>query len=406
MSPAETKMGRGHKPDYMLALLVFILLALGLIMIYSISPVLSYNLLGSTSRNYYFYGQLGNIAIGLVFWVAAAAIPYKAWKNWAPLLLLVAIVALVGLMIPGLSFSKNGATRWLRLGPASFQPAELLKLALILYVAAWLERRGTQIRDFWEGLFPFSLMLIGASFVVVVLQRDMGTAMVMAAAAVGMFYAAGVRLTHLTALLSTGLVLGWVAIVTFPHRLSRLTTFLHPASDPSGQGYHISQALIAIGSGGVLGVGLGRSIQIYGYLPEAANDSIFAVIAEEFGLIGSLVIITLFGLLVYRGFKIAKAAPDVFSRMVATGISLWLLFQALINIAAMLSLLPLTGIPLPFISYGGTSMVFSLVGVGILLNISKYTVKEVKDAHSSVRRGNGWSYIANSGNGRRVKVAR
>lgn len=398
--------GRGHQPDYILALLTFILLAIGLIMMYSISPVLSYNLLHSTSRNYYFFGQLENIAAALLFFAISYAIPYSTWKRYAVPLIGVACLALFCLLIPSLSFATNGATRWLKLGPFSFQPAELLKLAFILYLAAWLERRGAYVRDFWEGLLPFGLMLLGASIVVVLFQRDMGTAMVLAGAVMGMFYASGAKWRHVATLMAAGLGGGWLAIITFPHRLSRLTTFLDPSKDPTGAGYHISQALIAVGSGGLLGVGLGRSISIYGYLPEAPNDSIFAVIAEEFGLIGSLIIIGLFGCLVYRGLKIAKDAPDSFSRLVAVGISLWLMFQALINVAAMLSLLPLTGIPLPFISYGGSSLVFTMIGAGILLNISKYTVREVKDAHSSQRRRDGWSYIANSGDRRRVKVAR
>jgi cell division protein FtsW len=164
--------------------------------------------------------------------------------------------------------------------------------------------------------------------------------------------------------------------------------------------------LIAIGSGGFLGLGLGRSIQVYGYLPEAANDSIFAIIAEEFGLIGSLAIVVLFGLLVYRGLQVARNAPDMFARLAAAGISLWLMFQAMINIGAMLAVLPLTGIPLPFISYGGTSLVISLFAAGILLNISKFTVREASDANSRQRRGDGRAYFAGPGNMRRVKVAR
>jgi len=202
----------------------------------------------------------------------------------------------------------------------------------------------------------------------------------------------------------------WAAIAMFPHRVERFTTFLDPkCNDPKfalDSSLHVCQALLGVGSGGILGLGLGHSIQVYGYLPEAANDSIYAIIAEEFGLIGSLAIIGLFGILVYRGLKVARAAPDVFSRLVATGISLWLLFQAVINIGAMLSLVPLTGIPLPFISYGGTSLVVSLFGAGILLNISKYTVREVSDANSRQRRGDSRTYIANAGNQRRVKIAR
>jgi cell division protein FtsW len=204
---------------------------------------------------------------------------------------------------------------------------------------------------------------------------------------------------------------GVLAVLPFPHRMQRINTFLHLSCNNLTQlatspDYHTCQALIAAGSGGLFGLGLGHSIQVYGYLPEAANDSIFAIIAEEFGLFGSLVIVILFGLLVWRGLRVARAAPDMFSRLVATGISAWMLMQALINIAAMISLIPLTGIPLPFISYGGTSLVVSLFGMGILLNISKYTVSEVGDANSRQRRGDSRAYITGSGNLRRVKIAR
>jgi cell division protein FtsW len=249
-------------------------------------------------------------------------------------------------------------------------------------------------------------MVGAACFVIAVLQRDMGTMMVLALTAVGMFFAAGLRWTHL-GLVAAGGGLGAVALIAaFPHRLSRVATFLNPTKDAMGSGYHINQALIAVGSGGFFGLGLGHSIQVYGYLPEAANDSIFAIIAEEFGFIGSVAVVALFGLLVYRGLQVARNAPDMFSRLVATGISLWLLFQAVINIGAMLSLLPLTGIPLPFISYGGTSLVISLFGAGILLNISKFTTREEGYADRSKRGRLGGTYNANARRVRSASVAR
>jgi cell division protein FtsW len=316
------------------------------------------------------------------------------------------VVGLLALLVPGLSHSSHGATRWIGIGPLTVQPAEFLKLALILYLAAWFERHQNDIGSLWDGVVPFTIMVGAACFVIVMFQRDMGTMMVLALAAVGMYFAAGMKWRHLGALFAGGLVAGWAAVLAFPHRMSRLATFLDPTRDLTGQGYHVNQALIAIGSGGILGLGLGKSIQVYGYLPEAANDSIYAIIAEEFGIIGSLAIVVLFGTLVYRGLQVARNAPDMFSRLVATGISLWLLFQALINIGAMLALVPLTGIPLPFISYGGTSLVISLFGAGILLNISKFTVREASDANSRQRRGDSRPYFAGSGNMRRVKVAR
>lgn len=410
MSRAVSTTARAHHIDYGIALVITILLAVGLVMMYSISPILSHKLTGSADRNYYFINQIKYVAIGIMGWIFATAMPYTAWRKWAPRLLVLSVVGLIALMIPGLAQSSHGATRWIQLGPLSVQPAEILKLALILYLAVWFERRQDDVRSLWDSVLPFAIMVGAACFVIVVLQRDMGTMMVLALAALGMFYAAGMKISHLGVILGGGALAGWAAIALFPHRLSRVATFLDPkCSDPKyalDSSLHICQALLGVGSGGIFGLGLGHSIQVYGYLPEAANDSIFAIIAEEFGIIGSLAIIGLFGLLVYRGLKVARAAPDMFSRLVAVGISLWLLFQAIINIGAMLSLVPLTGIPLPYISYGGTSLVISLFATGILLNISKYTVREVNDASSRERRGNSRAHFTNLGNQRRVKVAR
>ncbi len=401
---------RAHHVDYVIAITVAILLAVGLVMMYSISPILSHKLLGHTDRNFYFLNQLKYVAIGVAVWIAATAIPYPQWRKWAPRLLMVAVVALIALLIPGLAQSSHGATRWIQVGPISVQPAEILKISLIMYLALWFERRKDDVRSFMDGVVPFSIMVGLACFVIVVMQRDMGTMMVLVLAAIGMYYAAGMRLRHLGMMLAGCAVAGWAAIVLFPHRMERMATFFDPrCHDPKyalDASMHICQALLGVGSGGLFGRGLGHSIQVYGYLPEAANDSIFAIIAEEFGMIGSMAIIFLFGLLVYRGLKVAKAAPDAFSRLAATGISLWMLFQAIINIGAMVSIVPLTGIPLPFISYGGTSLVISLLGMGILLNISKYTVREVSDANSRERRGDSRAHIANFGDQRRVKTAR
>lgn len=397
---------RAHRPDYFLTLIVCVLLTFGLIMMYNINPALSQKLLGRVDAGYYFKGQLVNIAAGVAAFAVASSIYYKFWRKLALAFLVVSIIALLALWVPSLSFSKNGATRWLSLGPLSFQPAELLKLSLIIYLAAWFERRQNDIKSFWDTVVPFSIILGVLSIIVVVFQRDMGTMLVVALAALGMFYVAGIRLSHLWSLILAGLSVGWLAIITFPHRLSRLTAFLDPGKDAGGSGYHVNQALIAIGSGGILGLGLGKSIQIYGYLPEASNDSIYAVIAEEFGLLGAAALVVLFGLLAWRGLKIAQAAPDMFSRLAATGLTLILLFQAFINIAAMLALVPLTGIPLPFISYGGSSLVIMMFAVGMLLNISKFTVKEAANENFSERRGLGRPRLAGTGSRRRPAPSR
>lgn len=402
----DSMTARAHRGDVALALTVFILLAFGLIMMYNISPALNQKLAGHAAPVNYFRNQLINVVVGVVAWGFASSIYFKQWRKYAVALVVVSVLALVALLVPHLSFTSNGATRWLRLGPASFQPAELLKLALVVYLAAWFERRQGQLKSWHDGVWPFIVMVGTTCITVAVFQRDLGTTLVLALAALGMFFVAGIRWRHFTVLLGGAAVAGALAVIAFPHRLSRFTEFLHPGRDASGSGYHIAQALIGIGSGGLFGVGLGKSIQIYGYLPEAPNDSIFAVIGEEFGLIGAVIIIGLFGFLIYRGLEIARKAPDSFSRLVATGLTLLFLFQAFINIAAMLSLVPLTGIPLPFVSYGGSSLVIMMLAAGLLFNISKYTVKEVSYADSRQRRGDSRPRLAGSGHRRRVASAR
>jgi len=412
MNPrAQATLQRPHHPDYGLAVIVAILLAIGLVIMYSISPILSHKLSANTPSSYYFVNQMRYVILGVLFWIGATAVPYVRWRAWAPKFLGVSAVLVLALVVPGIAHSSNGATRWLQVGPLTVQPAEILKVALILYLAAWFERRGREVGSFSAGVVPFLIMTGVALFAVVVLQKDFGTAVVIAGAVVAMYFTAGLKWQHLAGVAAVGALAAVLTVLPFPHRMQRVNTFLHLSCSNLEQlatspDYHTCQALIAAGSGGVFGLGLGHSIQVYGYLPEAANDSIFAIIAEEFGLFGSLVIIGLFGLLVWRGLQVARAAPDTFSRLVAVGISIWMLVQALVNIAAMIALIPLTGIPLPFISYGGTSLVVSLFGMGILLNISKYTVSEGYDANSRQRRGDSRAYLAGAGNLRRVKIAR
>ncbi len=391
---------RHTKPDYILLVSVFAMLVGGLVVIYSVSPVLSHKLLGTVGRNYFFLNQLVGLGVGLALMALATRVPYTWWRRASLILLVVAFVASLALFIPGLGVAKNGATRWLNLGGFNFQPAELFKVALMAYLASWLANRADSVRSIKEGLIPFLAIVVLACIPVVIFQRDLGTVAVIVSAALAILFVAGMRWRHLGLVVLIGTLLFSVAIVSFPHRLSRFTTFLNPTQDVSGAGYHVNQALIAIGSGGVLGLGLGKSVQVYGYLPEAANDSIFAIIAEEFGLVGALLVIVGFGVLAYRGYIIAANSPDSFGRLFATGVTTSLLFQALINIGAMLSVVPLTGIPLPFISYGGSSMVISLLMVGILFNVSKFSVKEASYASAS----RGWwhrrPHHPNSGYGR------
>jgi cell division protein FtsW len=273
--------------------------------------------------------------------------------------------------VPGIGSKVYGASRWIQLGPFSFQPSEMAKLAMIIYLAAWLESRGTKrIKDVFEGLLPF-LGIMGLIGFLIMKQPDTGTLGVIVLTSFAIFFVSGARMDHLFFMSGIGTLALWILVKIEPYRFDRILAFMNPGADPQGIGYQINQALLAVGSGGFFGVGLGHSRQKFNYLPEPVGDSIFAVIGEELGLIGGFVLIILFVALAVRGIKIAKNAPDMFGRLVATGITMWIVLQAFINIGANIALVPFTGIPLPFISYGGTSLIFLMAAVGILLNISQ-----------------------------------
>ena len=298
-------------------------------------------------------------------------IDYHFWKKIAVPIFFVSVIFLVLVFVPGIGSKVYGASRWLALGPFSFQPSEMAKLAIIIYLAAWLESRGThRIKDVFEGLLPFA-GIMGLIAFLIMKQPDTGTLGVIILTSFAIFFVSGARLKHLFAMGMVGLMSLWILIKIEPYRFNRILAFLDPSADARGIGYQISQALLAVGSGGLFGVGLGHSRQKFNYLPEPVGDSIFAVMGEELGLIGGVVLVMLFVTLASRGIKIAKNAPDMFGKLLATGITMWIVLQAFINISANIALVPLTGIPLPFISYGGTSLVFLMSAIGILLNISK-----------------------------------
>lgn len=401
----STKINQPHRPDYLITIFVITLIAIGLIMIYSTGSIVSFNVTGgATDKNTYFYTQLISFGLGLVAWYAASKLNYHRWQKWAPWIFYSSLVLMFLVLIPHFSQASKGATRWLKIGfLPSFQPVEFFKLGLVLYLASWIEKNRDNLNRLTTGLVPFLIIIGLVSILVMVVQKDMGSAAVLVGAALSIFFLSGVPLWIFgagVASLAAGAVL---MVLIFPYRLARVLTFINHKEDTSGSGYHINQALIALGSGGILGKGLGKSLQAYGYLPESTNDSIFAIIGEEFGLWGSMLVIMIFSGLVYRGLRISRHAPDGFGRSVAIGITTWIGLQALINVAAMLNLIPLTGIPLPFISYGGTSLLALLGAVGILQNISKYTYKEAIHESSSLGRGNRRSYSANPGDARRVK---
>jgi len=357
-----------QKPNYLLAIIIFIMVIFGLIMIYSASVVRSYESFG---YNYYFLNkQAISFFVGLVVWFIAAKIDYRVWQKYAFWLFLISLFFLVAVFIPGLGMELQGANRWISIGPIFFQPSEIAKFAFIIYLAAWLAKKGEGVKNFYSGFIPFAIML-GVLTLLIMKEPDMGTTIVIVAIAVSMFFTSGANIYHIGLGGVTATFLFWILIKTSPYRLERLTVFLDPSSKSLAAGYHINQALLAIGSGGLFGLGFGQSKQKYLYLPETHVDSIYAIIVEELGFLRASLVIVAFIVIGYIGFGIAKNAPDMFSRLVAIGITTWFVVQAFLNIATMLGAVPLTGVPLPFISYGGSALIVSLAAVGILMNISK-----------------------------------
>lgn len=362
--------GSVQKPDYVFVGIFFVLLALGIIMLSSASAVLSYQKFG-TPYYYVIHQLLFGLLPGLVLMIIASRIDYHVWRRFALPLLFVSIVLLVLVFIPGISYEYGGARRWIHVGPFLFQPSEIVKLSFLLYLATWLSGKGAKnVGNFSYGFLPFAVMT-GAITLLIVLQPDVGTMGVITAIAFTMYFIGGAALPHIAIAATAGIALLLVLIRSAEYRFKRFMTFLHPELDPLGIGYHINQALLAIGSGGLFGRGFGHSRQKFAYLPEVTGDSIFAVIAEELGFIFVIVFIGLFVFFAYRGLAIARRAPDELGKFIAVGIVAWIIVQAFINIAAMLSLVPLTGIPLPFVSYGGSALLVSLTAVGILINISR-----------------------------------
>jgi len=365
---------RKTKPDYYLAFTVFCLVVFGLIMIYSSSVIISHERVG---HGYYFLShQAIALAIGFLAWFLLQKLDYRQLKQISFWLLVASVVLLLLVFIPGLGSSE--IKRWLYIGNFGFQPSELVKLLFIIYLASWLADRKDEVTELKKGFLPFIVLTCFVAGLVVI-EPDLGTAMIFILVALAMFFMAGAKIIHLalTVVLGSGVV--YALIITAPYRLSRLAVFLNPEASPMGIGYQLRNALIAIGSGGLWGLGFGNSSQKYLYLPEAHTDSIFAVASEELGFIRTIFIILAFLIIAWRGFLVAQNAPDRFGRLLAGGITVWLIIQAFINIGAMLGLVPLTGLTLPFISYGGTSLVVSMAAIGILINISKHSANPMAE---------------------------
>lgn len=346
------------------------LLALGLLVLSSASMVLSAKNFGNPLfyllRQLVYGGTLGIIGFFVGFFV-----PYRTWRKLALPLMIFSLLLLAALLVvPGLSYASGGARRWLLVGPFSFQPSEFLKLGFIMYLASWLDARRRDVASVAYGMIPFALMLAIVGMFLV-MQPDVGTLGVIVMTAALLYFLGGGRVSQIATLGGFGVIILYFIIQMAPYRLSRLTVFFNPGHDPQGAGYQITQALIAIGSGGFWGQGFGRSIQKFQYLPEPMGDSIFSVFAEEMGFLGVAALIALFGFFFWRAMFISKRAPDTFGKLLGAGIAIGIMTQAFINMAAISGLMPLTGIPLPFISYGGTSLAMTIASIGILLNISK-----------------------------------
>lgn len=357
-------------PDFLLFLTVLMLLSMGLVMILSASE---YTTLVSYNDSFYFFKrQLLWALIGLSLMFLVMNWDYWNWRRYALPLLALAFVLLILVLVPGVGREAYGSSRWLGFGPLTFQPSEFVKLCLMVFTAYGLSRKGELVQSFTHGLLPFLIML-GAAAGLILLQPDLGTAVTLAGTILIMFFAAGARISALAGLAGAGVAAVGLAIAVAPYRLDRFMAFLDPWQDPQGSGFHIIQSLYALGSGGLFGTGLGQGKQKFLYLPAQHTDFIFAVIGEELGFVGAALVIGLFTVFVWRGLKVAVTAPDAFGSLLATGLTVGIALQAIINIGVVTGTLPVTGITLPFISFGGTSLVFTLIGVGILLNISKYS---------------------------------
>lgn len=357
--------------DYFFLFLIVVLLIFGLIMLSSAGAPIGYQRFGDS---FYFFKRqlLYGVLPGIVGCFIMAVIPYTFWRRWSFMMLILTIILLIMVFIPGLRAEYGTARSWIILGGFSLQPSELVKLTFLLYLASWFDQRGREkIVNFSYGFLPF-VFLLGIVMFLILLQPDMGTMLIIVLEILIVYYAAGGHLAHLGLFGVGGGVLLYLMVKFSGYRAKRLMTFLHPDLDPQGIGYHINQAFLAIGSGGLFGRGYGNSRQKFQYLPEVTADSIFAIIAEEMGFFVSALIIIFFAIIFFRGMRIARSAPDMYGKLLVIGIISWFTVQAFINIGAMLGLLPLTGVPLPFISAGGTSMLVSCMAVGLILSISKH----------------------------------
>src|SRR5690625_4396922 len=359
-----------QKVDMFLLLTIVILLMIGIVMVYSSSHIWADYKYNDTF--FFVKRQILFASVGIVAMVLIMRIPYWHWKRYAKAILLICFTLLIIVKIPGIGIVRGGAQSWIGVGAFSIQPSEFMKLGLIIFLSRYLSSNQKYITSLKKGFLP-TIGLVFFAFGLIMLQPDLGTGVVLVLTCCLMIFIAGARLLHFVGLSIIGLAGFVFLIVSAPYRIQRITAFLDPWEDPLGNGFQIIQSLYAIGPGGLMGIGLGKSLQKYFYLPEPQTDFIFAILGEELGFIGGMVVIGLFMILFWRGIKIALEAPDQFGRYMAFGIVAMITIQVMINISVVIGLIPVTGITLPFLSYGGSSLTLILCSVGILLNISRFS---------------------------------
>ncbi len=361
--------------DRLFALLFGAILIFGLLMLASASWPLGFDRFHGNGYYFLVHQLLFGVLPGCIGFAVAYLVPHESYRKLALPMLGISIVLLLLVFIPGLGIEIKGSRSWISLGLFSLQPSELVKFTFLIYLAAWLEgSMGKNVKDTTKGLIPF-LVVLGIIMLLLLLQPDTGTMGIIVMMALAVYFVAGAPLKYFGFFGIAGAVLLWILFTVSPYRAERLTAFLHPELDKQGSGYQINQALLAIGSGGFLGRGYGHSLQKFQYLPEVAGDSIFAVMAEELGFVLTSAFVLLYVGMLFRGLVIAERSADTFGTYLVVGIMAWLGIQAFVNIGAMVALLPITGVPLPFVSYGGTALAISMTAVGVVLNVSK-TQKE------------------------------
>jgi cell division protein FtsW len=360
-----------HEPDKSLIIALGIILVFGLVMLSSASSVVSYAKFGNSYN--YFLHQLLAVAISLVLMFAVSKIDYHFWRKYAGAFLIASVVLLVLVFIPGIRANFGTSRSWINVFGQSFQPSELVKITFLIYLATWLEAKKGQLSSFMEGTFPF-IVTLGVIAGLMLLQPDLGSLLIIASSAIVVFFVGGGKFKHIMiAGLLAVLVLFLVMSLKSSYQSDRFKCYQNPSYDTQDECYQINQSLIAIGSGGWFGRGLGQSRQKFMYLPEVWGDSIFPIIAEEIGFVFGTALLLLLLFLFYRIIYVAKTAPDSYGTSLAVGVVAWLAIQSFLNIGGQLNLIPMTGVPLPFISAGGSSAISSLIALGIIINISKQT---------------------------------